>query len=416
MNRVLASLVCLLCMAFPALGGGQIVIGSLNDLTGATSDRGKDSALGTLEAISYLNDRGGINGKKVQLMLQDFGYSKEQAESTYRMFKDVRKINLLLQWGYADTQHLRDDVTRDAMVSVTDCLFPNLCDPKKYPYVFLFGADYSTDARAALTTWYEEEWKKSEKWKKARESGQKPKVVCFYQLEWEPAKILARTIKQQAKLLGIDVGKDQNVELTWLDAKTAVLRAKADGASVIWHGNTAMSVATAIRDASALQLQADHIVATDGFDRPLLLMSGKAAEGALGTAPCAFFGTSVPGMDVVDQYCRKVNPAIPAAKRDVYTVRAWAKVLLAAKALEVADQKSQLNGPGIKAALESLRDWSPLDKPGSLGLSPITITDKDHRATSVSRVYKIQSGKFELFIEVDMKKKFPDKWQSWLGR
>jgi len=41
-----------------------INIGALNDMTGATSDVGKDYALGIAEAIRYVNNNGGINGKQ----------------------------------------------------------------------------------------------------------------------------------------------------------------------------------------------------------------------------------------------------------------------------------------------------------------------------------------------------------------
>ena len=48
-------------------GAATINVGSLNDMTGATSDVGKDYALGIAEAIHYVNDNGGINGKKIKL-------------------------------------------------------------------------------------------------------------------------------------------------------------------------------------------------------------------------------------------------------------------------------------------------------------------------------------------------------------
>ena len=51
----------------PMVGAETIKVGSLNDMTGATSDVGKDYALGIAEAIHYVNDNGGINGKQIKL-------------------------------------------------------------------------------------------------------------------------------------------------------------------------------------------------------------------------------------------------------------------------------------------------------------------------------------------------------------
>ena len=57
----------------------QVRIGSLNDVTGATSDVGKDYALGISDAIHYVNDQGGVNGKQIKLYQFDYGYRIPEA-------------------------------------------------------------------------------------------------------------------------------------------------------------------------------------------------------------------------------------------------------------------------------------------------------------------------------------------------
>ena len=41
-----------------------ISVGSINDLTGATSDVGKDAALGVRECVTYINDMVGLTERK----------------------------------------------------------------------------------------------------------------------------------------------------------------------------------------------------------------------------------------------------------------------------------------------------------------------------------------------------------------
>ena len=63
------------------------------------------------------------------------------------------------------------------------------------------------------------------------------------------------------------------------------------------------------------------------------------------------------------------------------------------------------------AAFETIRDWTP-----GLGRPPITITPTDHRPGSLMRVYMIKDKKFTQVAEVDLKKRWPDKWEKeWLG-
>jgi branched-chain amino acid transport system substrate-binding protein len=415
MKRILLLGLALAMLCSAAYAADEIKIGSINDLTGATSDVGKDAALGIKECVAYINDNGGINGKKIKLLLHDYGYRVPEAITLYKRLRDHDKIAMLLQWGTGDTEALSPTVNKDKMVTISDSLSGHLCDPKKTPYNFVYSTDYSTNARAALTVWFEEVWMKSDKWKKAREAGQKPKLVCFYMFAAPYASAPIKAIKDQAALLGIEVAKDQDVSLTALDAKSQVLAAKGDNPTVVWHGNTTMSVATAIKDAYALKLEADHIINNWGFDNNLVRMTGNAGEGVIGAASCAFLGDKVPYMDKVQEYAKKINPGVPIEKRDIRTVQAWVKVSLATAGVGIADKKGKLDGPDIKAGLESLKDWYPFGTKDALGRPPTTITDTDHRPSAVSLLYTIKDGKITFFKKIDMKEKFPDKWQSWLG-
>ena len=64
-----------------------------------------------------------------------------------------------------------------------------------------------------------------------------------------------------------------------------------------------------------------------------------------------------------------------------------------------------------KEAFETLREWTP-----GLGRPPVTITPTDHRPGPLVRIYIIKDKKFALLKEVDLKKRWPDKWEKeWLG-
>lgn len=409
----------LILLGSPLFAAEEIKVGSINDLTGATSDVGKDMALGIRECVAYINDTGGVNGKKIKLLLYDYGYRVPEAITIYKRFRDFDKIAMLSQWGTGDTEALSPTVNKDHMVALSDSFSGHLCDPKKTPYNFVYGTDYSTNARACLTAWFEEVWKKSDKWKKAREAGEKPKLVCFYMFASPYASAPIKAIKEQAQLLGMEVGKDQDVSLVALDVKSQVLGAKAEKPSVIWHGNTTMSVATAVKDAHALELGADHIVNNWGFDQNLVRMTGKAGEGVIGAAACAFYGMDVPMMDKVIEYTKKINPGVAQEKRDIRTVQAWVKFGMIRDALAIADKKEAITdkpaGPRIKAAFETFSNWQPYGKEGALGRPAVTYTDTDHRPSSVSMIYWIKDGKIQLLQKIDMKAKFPDKWMTWLG-
>jgi branched-chain amino acid transport system substrate-binding protein len=388
------------------VGAATVKIGALNDMTGATSDVGKDYALGIAEAIHYMNDNGGINGKQIKLYQFDYGYRVPEALTKYKLFKRLKCISVL-GWGTGDTEALSPTITKDKIPYVSASYSAHLTNPKKTPYNLFAATDYSSNARAALTAWFDLKWKKNKDYGK-----RKPRFLCSYMFASPYSSAPIKAIKDQAKLLGFDIGPDQDVSLFAIDTKSQVLAMKKFGPDVVWHGNTTMSVAATIRDAYALGLGADHIVNNWGFDENLPRMAGKAANGVMGATVCAFYGEDTPMMPTVVKYGQKYNPGVARQKRTVRTIQAWSNALALWEALKRADKTGGLAGPNIlKNGFETMRGFEL-----GLGGAPLTYTATDHRVSGQVPIYQIINGKIKLAATIDLKGRWPNKWKNdWLG-
>jgi len=389
-----------------AAGAADIRVGALNDMTGATSDVGKDYALGIAEAIHYVNDNGGVNGKKVKLYQFDYGYRVPEALTKYKLFKRLKCV-AVLGWGTGDTEALSPTVTKDKIPYVSASYSGHLTDPKKTPYNLFAATDYSTNARAAITAWFDEKWPKHADYGK-----RKPRFVCSYMFASPYCSAPIKAIKDQAAILGFDIGPDQNVSLFAIDTKSQILAMKDFKPDLVWHGNTTMSVAATVRDAYALGLGADHIVNNWGFDENLPKLAGKASEGVMGAAVCAFYGENVPTMDKVVAYGQKFNPGVPKEKRLVRTIQAWANTLALWEALKRADKAGGLGGENIlKKGFETMRNHDL-----GLNVPPLSYTSTDHRVAGKVPIYEIADGKIKLLKIVDLKSRWSAKWASeWIG-
>jgi branched-chain amino acid transport system substrate-binding protein len=410
MKRLVLGVLALSLALLILTGAGsaqEVKLGSLNDLTGPTSDVGKDVALGIREAVQYVNDTGGINGKRIRLFLYDYGYRVPEAITTYKRFRNFDKVVGVLGWGTGDTEALSPTVGKDQIPYLSHSFAAKLTDPKTAPYNFIYGTDYSSNARAAMTAWFDEVWMKESRFQEARSKGEKPRIVMFYAFPVPYSSAPIKALKDHAALLGFEVGPDQDVALTALDTKSQVLAAKVFRPHLAWHGNTTMSVAATIKDASALGLGADHIVNNWGYDENLVRLAGPAAEGVMGIAITAFYGDKVPLMDKVVEYAKKINPGVPQEARMIRTIQAWAQVLMMAEGMRRADKAGKLTGPGLKEALETLKGWTP-----GLGLPPVTLSATDHRPGSVVPVYRVKGGKFELVKNVDLRAKWSRQWDG----
>ena len=396
-----------LIIGFSSMTGAAMVkVGALNDVTGATSDVGKDYALGISDAIHYVNDTGGINGKKIKLYQFDYGYRIPEALTKYKLFKRLKCV-AVLGWGTGDTEALSPTVTKDKMPYVSASYSAHLTKPAKTPYNLFAAVDYSTNARAAITAWFDKKWPKHKDYGK-----RKPRFVTSYHFAHPYCSAPIKAIKDQAELLGFEVGPDQSVTLFAIDTKSQVLSMKDFKPDLVWHGNTTMSVAATVRDAYALGLGADHIVNNWGFDENLPRLAGKAAEGVMGAAVSAFFGNDVPMMDKVVEYAKKYNPGVPLEKRLIRSVQAWANVLALSEAMKRADKAGDLSGDSIvKNGFETMKDFDI-----GLGVPPLNYTATDHRISGKVPIYEIKDGKFQVVEVVDLKGRWPKKWpEEWLG-
>jgi branched-chain amino acid transport system substrate-binding protein len=313
----------------------------------------------------------------------------------------------VLGWGTGDTEALSPTVTKDKMPYVSASYSGHLTDPKKTPYNLFFATDYSTNARAAITAWFDKKWPKHKDYGK-----RKPRFSCSYMFASPYCSAPIKAIKDQATILGFDIGPDQDVSLFAIDTKSQVLAMKEFKPDVVWHGNTTMSVAATVRDAYALGLGAAHIVNNWGFDENLPRLAGKASEGVMGAAVCAFFGEDVPLMDKVVEYAKKYNPGVPAEKRLIRTIQAWGDVMILWEALKRADKAGDLSGEGIlKKGFETMKGFDI-----GLGAPPVTFTATDHRVAGQVPIYEIAGGKFKIVEKVDLKGRWPQKWANeWIG-
>jgi branched-chain amino acid transport system substrate-binding protein len=388
------------------LSAEKIRVGGIMDTSGATSDVGKDYAIGMDEAIRWINEQGGVNGKQIKYTWFDYGYRIPEAITKYKLLKRLGCV-AILGWGTGDTEALSPTINKDKIPYVSASYSAHLTDGTKTKYNFFFSSDYSTNARAALTAWFDKKWPEHPDYGK-----RKPRMANCYMHASPYCSAPIEAIKDHAELLGFEIGPDQDVSLFALDAKSQIMALKKFKPDVVWHGNTVMSVAATIKDAYALGLGADWITNIWGFDENLPRMAGEAAIGVMGTTPCAFFGQDYKNMDIVVNAAKKYNPGIPLEKRTIHTIQAWGDALILWEAMKRADAAGELTGESIKKnGFETFRNFDI-----GLATSPISFTATDHRPATGCLIQEWTGEKFQPVEHVDLKERWPEKWESeWLG-
>jgi branched-chain amino acid transport system substrate-binding protein len=373
-------------MSGVAFSAPAIKVGHLADLTGPTGEVGKPYAQGVQDYKDWVNAHGGINGKQIDMPMFDYAYDKNKAVNQYKMYKEIGVV-AIQGWGSGDTEALSKTTGDDKIPYISASYSAHLTDPKKTPYNFFCAPDYTTGLRAGLK-YLKDNWKE----KRA------PKVVFIYPNH--PYGIAPiKGGKEYAKELGFEVLGDEDVSLKAIEANSQLLSVKNKGADFAWVGGTTNSTAVVLKDAKKLGLTTKFFVNIWGADETTPKLAGGAEEGALVMVGSTVYGSKVPGMKQLMEITKN-QPQV------THYIRGYVSMMVLTEALKIADKKGQLNGPGVKDALESLRDFDT----GGLSADKITFTPTDHRPFMKVNVTEFQKGKMVLKKTIELPRK-----AEWLG-
>lgn len=352
----------------------EIKWGVLIDLSGPTSDWGKNQVKGQLDAMRWVNEHGGINGKKLKLIVIDDGYKVPRGVAGYNRLVDSEKVLGLYVQSTGTTMTLIKKIVADGVATIAASFTSKFQYPKKTPFSFFVSPSYGTMGRITLK-WIKDNWK---------DKSRNPKI-CFLYPDNKYGRDILKVCKDYAKEIGVDVGPDQVINWPTKDATVQLTNMKRYDPDFAYITSTAMNGAVILKNAKALGLRTKFISNIRNFEESLITLSGGAAEGTYGVHPIAPYGAPVPGMKKVVEAHEKWHPGEKGT--NVY-VEGWVNILGVTEALKMADKGGDLTPSGIRNAFEKFKDFDT----GGLA-PPLTFTATDHRASMGAKIYEIKDGK-----------------------
>ena len=362
--------------ALPDKAGAADVIkwGVLIDLSGPTSDWGKNQVKGQLDAMRWVNENGGINGKELKLIVIDDGYKVPRGVAGYNRLVDSEKVLGLYIQSTGTTMTLIKKIVTDGVATIAASFTSKFQNPEKTPFSFFVSPSYGTMGRIALK-WVRMTWK---------DKSRNPKI-CYLYPDNNYGRDILDVCKDYAKQIGVEVGPDQVINWPTKDATVQLTNMSRYNPDYAYITSTAMNGAVILKNAKALGLKTKFISNIRNFEESLISLSGGAAEGSYGVHPIAPYGADVPGMKKVVESHEKWHPGETGT--NVY-VEGWVNILSVTEALKGADKAGDLTPSGIRNAFEQFKNFST----GGLA-PPLTFTKTDHRASMAAKIYEIKGGK-----------------------
>lgn len=364
----------------PGGGGEPIKVGAIFDLTGATSDVGQPYADGVKGYVDWLNSNGGVEGRQIELLSEDYAYEVPRAEQLYAQFVGEGAV-VFMGWGTGDTEALRGKIAQDKIPFMSASYSHVLGNPEEAPYNFLVGTSYSDQFFIALD-WIMQDWQ-------SRGESGAPKVALMHHPSPFGLSPWRYGGEAYANELGIEA---QAFEMPGgaTDFTAELSRIQEFGAQYIVFQTVSSPAAQAIQDGKGLGMtDVTYVCLNWCADEILVELAGDAAEGTVGTIPFTPPTVDVSGFEPIREYVEEQGSTLQA--ETLHYPQGWATMQVMVEGIRrVLQDGNELTGENIKAALETLSGYET----GGI-TAPISYSAEEHYGTRSLRLYQVQEGQWQ---------------------
>ncbi len=357
---------------------GPIIVGAIFDLTGATADVGTTYSEAIRDYYDWLNERGGIAGRPIELLWNDYGYDVARAEQLYSEYVQAGSV-MFMGWGTGDTEALRGRIAADRIPFVSASFSHVLGDPEEAPFNFLVGTTY-TDQLTILLDYVMEETEAA--------GGETPNIALMHHPSPFGLSPWRQGGEELSRRLGIEMAPHEMARAA-TDLSATLTRIAESGANWVVFQNTSGPAALALRNAQDLGLDLRFACLNYCSNEVLLELAGDSAEGVLGSIIYSPPGEGVDGLDDAAAYLESKGGSID--EEGLLYGQGWAVADMVAEAIErAAAAGGEVNGDAILAAFETFED---LDTGGVT--APVTFTTADHRGVKGMRIFEVRDGRWQ---------------------
>lgn len=352
---------------------GPIPIGVLSDLSGATADVGTPYSEGMRGYADWLNDQGGIDGREIDLTVNDYAYDVARAEQLYSQYLSDGVV-AIQGWGTGDTEALRQKVAQDELPFMSASYAETLVDPTQTPYNFVVGATYSDQMRVALN-WVVED------------AGGPAEVAVFHN-DSPFGEAPVADGKSYIEEKGLQLGYESYpMPAGATDYVAQLNRAKSQGAKYIVIQNTSNPAAVVATNIAQQHLDMKIICLNWCADELFVEVAGEAAEGHMMVQPFVPPSVATPGHDEPAEFLESQGDSL--ADKGLHYVQGWYTMHVMAEGIRhVIDSGEEVTGPNLKTALEEM------DAVDTGGVStPVDFSAESHRGMAGTGVYQVRDGK-----------------------
>lgn len=247
----------------------EIVLGSIQDLSGPIAGFGKQVRLGMLLRVEEINEQGGINGRKIKLIVEDSSYDPKKAVLAAQKLVNQDKIFAMV--GHIGTAQNMAAMPVQFEKNVIN-FFPVTAAREMYePFhrlKYSFAATYYEQMRSAVP-------------KLVKEKGAK-KVCTMYQDDEFGLEVM-RGAEAGLKSINMELGEKTSYKRGATDFSSQVARLKSSGCDMVVLGTIIRETIGAIGEARKTGYNPTFIGSSAAYTDLIHKLGGKAMDGLYAT-------------------------------------------------------------------------------------------------------------------------------------
>lgn len=373
-----------------------ILIPGLYDLSGGTADVGEPTAIGSRDAMKWINENGDLENNLDHRWI-DYEYEESEAQEHYDEYigDDPPAI---IGWGTADTELLAGDAAADEVVYISASYSDELLDPDT-DYNFFTNLDYTSKARAHID-WIAD--------------NDPDATIAFIRNGTAFGTTPVAGGEAYAEEQGLDVAEEGGIELALdaSDADTEVSSAEDAGVDYLIHQNTGAPMEVLMSSVDSRGSDIDVMGLTWTVDEYRAAQNDDIFEGVRYVNSNISFTEAKEdepdGWEIIeDSFEREDRDMDDLEVANINYVRGVTHTLLLAEAISLAEEDGDLDpydGSDVREAMLMLDDF---DAWGLL-VDTVDFRDDDRRPTMTGRMYVVEDG--ELNPEEDIELPRDEGW------
>ncbi|MFA4910833.1 MAG: ABC transporter substrate-binding protein [Desulfobacteria bacterium] len=347
----------------------EIRIGVIYDQTGPATPVTVPASKAFKNYFQWVNEKGGINGRKIKLIIEDDRYSIPATISAYK--KLLLKDKVLVLLGPASSHGifaLTSAILKDKM----PCVIPPSSDRVVMPpkrYMFASGPTYEDQIQLIFQYIVRDMKKKN------------PRIAFVYN-DTEHGKLGFKAAEKYKDQYGIDIVSVEIVNPGVLDATSQALNIKRRNPDFILMHLLVDNSIVMMKSAMKIGVKDLPFLGTQyTCTEDTVKVAGKAASNYTGIAIYSSWYDKGSAMEEMRKVTLKYDPGTEKPYRPKAYTQGWGDATILAEGIKRAGK--DIDGEALVDALESIKDFDMRGLCGSVTFGP-----DDHKGSKYVKMYK----------------------------